>query len=134
VKRIATFSALAVGTVAAVLGAGSGPARAGAPANQILITPPSHVRSQVVYDITVRGYVRRRATAYLFVDYSGCATTLTAEARRAQHAFYSYPVSGSFAEVSGWKSSSVGTDHACAYLIARAGTQLASARIALPVR
>ncbi len=132
-KRIVTSSALGLAAVAAALGAAPAGGAVG-PGDQIQITPPGQVRNQQVYDITLRGFARRRSTAHLFVDYSGCSPTFAAESRRVPHASDSYSVIGSFAEVSGWKSSSPGTDHACAYLIARSGTELASARIAFPVR
>jgi hypothetical protein len=125
-------SALALATLVAGLGqAAAGAAPTG---NQIKIVTPTPVRSQVVYNLTVRGFARRRARAYLFVDYSGCAASFAAEARRAPHSFARYPVLGNFVEVSGWKSSSAGTDHACAYLVARSGVQLASDRISFPIR
>jgi|NGEPerStandDraft_6_1074524.scaffolds.fasta_scaffold175982_1 hypothetical protein len=130
VKRTAYCSLL--GLVAAALVAV--PAQAVRPPNHIQIVAPAPVQSQQVYDLTLRGFARRRATAYLFVDYAGCAASFAAEARRQPHAVDSYPVIGSFAEVSGWKSSSPGSDHACAYLVARSRAQLASDRIAFPIR
>jgi hypothetical protein len=132
VKRLLICSALALATLAAGLGrAGADAARSG---NQIKILAPTPVHSKIVYDLTVQGFARRRASAYLFVDYSGCAASFAAEARRIPHAYDSYSVLGTFAEVSGWKSSSAGTDHACAYLVDRSGVQLASDRISFPVR
>ncbi|MGB9185999.1 MAG: hypothetical protein WCB67_18250 [Solirubrobacteraceae bacterium] len=130
-KRLLVSSALALATL--VAGLGQAAADAVRP-NQITIVAPTSVRSQIVYDVTVQGFARRRASAYLFVDYGGCPASFAAEARRAGHGYDSYPVLGSFAEVSGWKSSSAGTDHACAYLVDRSGVQLASDRISFPIR
>ena len=125
---------LALALAALVAGLGQAAASAARTGNKIEIIAPTLVRSQIVYDVIVQGFARRRATAHLFVDYSGCAATFAAEARRAPHAAYSYPVLGSFAKVSGWKSSSAGTDYACAYLVGRSGVQLASDRISFPIR
>jgi hypothetical protein len=125
-------SALALATLVATLGQAA--AGAAPPGNQIEIVAPTAARSRIVYDLTVHGFARHRASAYLFVDYSGCAARFTAEARRAPHAYDGYAVVGSFAKVSGWKSSSAGTDHACAYLVDRSRVQLASDRISFPIR
>jgi hypothetical protein len=124
-------SALALATLVVGLGQAAADAMR---TNHITIVAPTSVRSQIVYDLTVQGFARRRASAYLFVDYSGCAASFAAEARRVPHTYDSYPVLRSFAEVSGWKSSSAGTDHACAYLVDRSGVQLASDRISFPIR
>ncbi|MGH2869141.1 MAG: hypothetical protein ACRDNK_16470 [Solirubrobacteraceae bacterium] len=131
-KRMLTCSALALAT--AVTGLGQAAAGAARPGDRIRIVAPTLVRSQIVYDLTVQGFARRRASAYLFVDYSGCASSFAAEARRVPHAHDSYAVVGRFAEVSGWRSSSAGTDHACAYLVSHSGVQLASDRISFPIR
>jgi hypothetical protein len=88
-----------------------------APRNRIAITISRHIKSDTVYNVTVHGFARRSATAYLFVDYRGCARRFAVERRRASGASDVYHVKGNFAELSGWKSSSAGTDHACAYLI-----------------
>ncbi|MDQ6731972.1 MAG: hypothetical protein M3022_17215 [Actinomycetota bacterium] len=104
------------------------------PVNAIRITDPAPVLTGSVYDLTISGVAHRRSTAYLFVDYAGCAPTQTAELRRSPHAYDSYPVAGSFDQVTGWKSSSPGTDHACAYLVARGGGLLATARIPFVIR
>jgi hypothetical protein len=100
----------------------------------IQISAPSRVKQHQVYDVTIRGFSRRRATAYLFVDYSGCARSLGVEKNRASGESDSYSVKGSFAEVSGWKSSSTGVDHACAYLVAGGGQLLSRAKVAFTVR
>jgi hypothetical protein len=89
------------------------------------------------YSVTVRGYSRKRAIAYLFLDYMGCARSVAAEHKRAQQeneAYDFYGVNGTFTKVSGWKSPWALTDHACAYLISRAsGTLLAAARVSFVV-
>ena len=118
----------------ALLAATLAPAAAAAPVDAIRIAGPGPIAHGAVYDLTISGVAHRRAVAYLFVDYAGCAPTLADELRRAPHAYDSYPVDDSFAEVSGWKSSSAGTDHACAYLVTRGGTPLATARIAFAIR
>ncbi len=89
-----------------------------APRDQIRISLPAHVKKRVVYDVTVRGYSRRHATAYLFIDYTACGRSFAAESHRAPNEADHYAVKGRFAKVSGWKSSSTGIDHACAYLVA----------------
>jgi hypothetical protein len=114
------------------------PAAAAAPASaavdSIRISDPGPVLARSVYDLTITGVALRHATAYLFVDYAGCAATLTGELRRAGHSYDSFPVSGAFAQVTGWKSSSPGTDHACAYLAVRGGRTLATARMPFVIR
>ncbi len=102
--------------------------------DSIRITDPGPVLAGSVYDLTITGVSLRHATAYLFVDYAGCAATPSGELRRAPHAYDSYPVSGAFAQVTGWKSSSPGTDHACAYLVTRGGRMLAAARMPFVIR
>ena len=87
--------------------------------DSIRVTDPGPVLAGSVYDLTITGVSVRHATAYLFVDYAARAATVSGELRRVPHAYDSYPVRGSFAQVTGWKSSSPGTDHACAYLVAR---------------
>jgi len=107
---------------------------AAAAVDSFRITDPGPVLAGSVYDLTITGVSLHHATAYLFVDYAGCAATLAGELRRAPHAYDSYSVSGSFAQVTGWKSSSPGTDHACAYLAARGGRTLATARMPFVIR
>ena len=80
---------------------------------------PRHIKKGSVYDVTLRGYSHHRAKAWLFIDYSGCATSFAVEKRRAAEEADSYLVKGKFSEISGWKSSSTGLDHACAYLVVR---------------
>jgi hypothetical protein len=88
-----------------------------------------------VYDVTLTGYARRRATAYVFIDYLKCAPTLAAENQRDAQESYVYKVRGRFAQTTGWKSAAGGTDHACAYLVSPAtGALLAVARQAFQVR
>jgi hypothetical protein len=99
----------------------------------IQISAPSRVKQHQVYDVTIRGFSRHRATAYLFVDYSGCARSLAVEKHRASSESDSYSVKGSFAEISGWKSSSTGVDHACAYLVTGGGQLLSRAKLAFSV-
>ena len=77
--------------------------------------------------MTIQGFSRVPAVAYLFVDYSPCARSFAVEHRRAPRESDVYAVRGSFDEISGWRSRSAGTDHACAYLISRrCGVLLAS--------
>lgn len=99
-------------------------AAAAATANTISITVPPLVTHKIVYDLTIQGFSRKRAVAYLFVDYAGCARSFTAEHKRATNESDFYSVRGRFTEVSGWKSSSTGTDHACAYLVGRKSGKL----------
>ena len=99
----------------------------------IRILPPAAVVKNTTFDLTITGRARRRAVAYLFVDYLGCAPTLAAELHRNARASDHYVVDGAFAEVSGWVPPSVGTDYACAYLVSH-GVPLASARLPMTVR
>lgn len=115
-------------------GAALASAAAATPGDAIRIAGSGPIARGAVYDLTVSGVAHRRAVAYLFVDYAGCSPTLAAELRRPPHAYDSYAVIGSFAEVSGWKSSSAGIDHACAYLVTRRGTPLAIAHITFAIR
>jgi hypothetical protein len=110
-------------------------AAAAAPTDQISINVPVHVSQRTIYDVTINGFSRKRAVAYLFIDYTGCARTFAAEHKRAPNEADYYSVHGTFTEVSGWKSSSSGSDHACAYLIGRAsGKLLAKSRVSFVVR
>lgn len=110
-------------------------AAAAAPTDQISINVPVHVSQRTIYDVTINGFSRKRAIAYLFMDYTGCARTFAAEHKRAPKEADYYSVHGTFTEVSGWKSSSGGSDHACAYLIGRtSGKLLAKARVSFVVR
>lgn len=99
----------------------------------IRIIPPGAVVRNTTFDLTITGHARRRALAYLFVDYLGCAPTLADELRRDARASDRYVVDGTFAELSGWVPPSAGTDYACAYLV-RHGVALASARLPMAVR
>ncbi len=96
--------------------------------NGIQISVNGRIRPGSVYNVVVRGSARERATASLFVDYFGCARSLSAERRRTGGQSDAYIVQGTFVEVSGWTSSSRGTDHACAYLVTARGHLLATAR------
>jgi hypothetical protein len=131
---VARRRALPILLAAALAPAAIAAAPAAAAVDSIRITDPGPVLAGNVYDLTITGVSLRHATAYLFVDYAGCAATLAGELRRAPHAYDSYSVSGSFAQVTGWKSSSPGTDHACAYLAARGGRTLAAARMPFVIR
>ena len=86
------------------------------------------IRPGAVYNVLIRGTARQRATAYVFVDYSGCARSLSVERRRSAGESDAYVVQGAFVKVSGWTSSSRGNDHACAYLVAARSHVLATAR------
>jgi hypothetical protein len=106
------------------------------PTNRIGLTvPPYVVHSKTyTYAVTLRGYSRKRAIAYLFLDYSRCARSFAAEHRLVEtkdEAYDYYGVRGKFTEVSNWKSPYGSlTDHACAYLVSRAsGTLLATAHV-----
>jgi hypothetical protein len=131
---VARRRALPILLAAALALAAIAAAPAAAAVDSIRITDPGPVLAGSVYDLTITGVSLHHATAYLFVDYAGCAATLAAELRRAPHAYDGYSVSGSFAQVTGWKSSSPGTDHACAYLAAHGGRTLATARMAFVIR
>lgn len=127
-RRFGACAAVVLGTLC--LGGVASASRS----ERIQISAPSRVKQHQVYDVTIRGFSRHRATAYLFVDYSGCARSFATEKNRASGESDSYSVKGSFAEVSGWKSSSAGVDHACAYLVAGAGQLLSRAKLAFSVR
>lgn len=102
--------------------------------NSIAVSVPKRVKHHAVYDVTISGFARHRDRAYLFIDYAGCAKSFKAEHRRARKESDSYVVKGSFTEVSGWKSSSSGTDHACAYLVTRGSEHvLADARLSFRI-
>ncbi len=94
---------------------------------------PTQTKRNSVYDVTISGFSRRRARAYLFIDYQGCAKSFSVEQSRAVDEADIYSVRGSFADTSGWKSSQLGTDHACAYLVSPAGSVLAAGQRAYPV-
>lgn len=94
---------------------------------------PSQAKRASVYDVTISGFSRRRATAYLFIDYQGCARSFATEQSRADSESDTYSVKGRFAETTGWKSSQVGIDHACAYLVSTAGSVLATDKRSYPV-
>jgi hypothetical protein len=104
---------------------GSAPAR---PATEIQISVTGRIRPGAVYNVLIRGTARQRATAYVFVDYSGCARSLLVERRRSAGESDAYVVQGAFVKVSGWTSSSRGNDHACAYLVAASSHVLATAQ------
>jgi hypothetical protein len=115
-------------------GTGGSALAATAGANRIAIDSPDGARARRGYNITIHGFAHRRARAFIFVDYLGCARSFGVERRRAGKAWYSYAVTGAFSKVSGWKSSTAGVDHACAYLIDhRSGRVLATARIAFRI-
>ena len=124
--RICAAALLAVLAIAA--------ADAAASVDKVTIAVPANVTPRTVYDVTLKGFSRKRAIAYLFIDYARCAGTFAAEHRRPHETPEYYSVRGTFAEVSGWKSSSSGSDHACAYLISRAsGTMLATAHVSFMI-
>jgi len=137
---LVVLGALWVGCSALVAAADGAPSSAAdriatpAGANRIAIDAPDGAKARKPYNITLHGFARRSATAFLFVDYLGCAKSLRVERQRARNASYSYAVKGDFAKVSGWKSSTAGVDHACAYLVAfRSGTLLAAARMSFQI-
>lgn len=109
-------------------------AKTAAPSNGIAVTAPTQVKRGAVYDVSVSGFSRRRAKAYLFIDYQGCAKSLSAEQSRAAGESAIYSVKGLFGQTTGWMSSQVGTDHACAYLVSNAGSVLATAKRSYSVR
>lgn len=86
---------------------------------EVQIALPAHIRRYSVYDVTIQGFSRVPAVAYLFVDYSPCARSFAVEHRRARRESDVYPIKGRFDEISGWRSNSAGTDHACVYLVSR---------------
>ena len=104
-------------------------------ANRIAIDAPDGAKQRKTYDVTIHGFARRRASAYLFVDYVGCAGSFATERARAATASDSYAVKGRFTELSGWKSSTRGVDHACAYLVsAQSGNVVATAHVSFQIR
>ena len=120
---------------AAVMLGGFSAAAGAQPADQIQVSVPVHIRPRAVYDVTIHGFARTRSTAYLFIDYSSCARSFAVERRRAPNESDDYAVSRRFTEISGWRSSSAGIDHACAYLVAtRSGRVLASVRRAFTIQ
>ncbi len=103
--------------------------------DRIQVTAPARARINRTYDVTISGYARRHARAYVFIDYGGCASSLSVERQRAAGQSDEYPVKGSFAQTSGWKSKAAGEDHACAYLAdPGSGAVLATARQAYRIR
>lgn len=105
----------------------SAPALGHRRADAIRVTVPTTVKRKVVYDVTIAGYARRHAKAYLFIDYQLCARSFASERARAANESQVYRVNGGFARTSGWKSSDRGFDHACAYLVSATGAVLAEA-------
>lgn len=124
-----------IGACVAILSATLGMAGAAAASRleHITISTPRHVKKDDVYDVTLGGYSHHRARAWLFIDYSGCARSFTVEKQRASQEADSYLVKGRFSEISGWKSSTTGVDHACAYLVL-GGHVAARAKTAFSVR
>ena len=113
----------------------AGGAAAAVPADRIAIAVPGNVTPTVTYGMTIQGFAYKRAIAYLFVDYAGCARSFAAEHNRASSEARFYSVHGSFSVRSWWNSSSKGMDHACAYLLARhTGKLLAKARVSFQIR
>lgn len=130
------LAALSAASATVALGAGRArrPAVAGG-ANRIAIDAPDGARPHRTYDLTIHGFARRHATAYLFVDYVGCAGSFATERGRAAGASDSYAVRGRFTELSGWKSSTRGVDHACAYLVGtQSGNVVATAHVSFQIR
>lgn len=110
------------------------PAASAASGNRIAIAVSPHVRKQHPYNVSIQGFARRSATAYLFIDYAGCAKPFAAERQRAGKAHQRYAVKGAFTKVSGWNSSAAGVDHACAYLIGlQSRTVVASKQVAFRI-
>jgi hypothetical protein len=92
---------------------------------------PTHPET---YTVSVHGYARRPASAYLFIDYRGCAKSFAAEYKRTVKAGRAHwAVLGSFHNPSYWGSDGAGPDHACAYLLAK-GTRTLLARRSVPFR
>ncbi|HET9103370.1 MAG TPA: hypothetical protein VFN55_08440 [Solirubrobacteraceae bacterium] len=132
-RRIAVILGIGTALVGAAGAFAAGASAAGR--DSIRIAGSGPVVRGSVYDVTISGFAAQRATAWLFVDYAGCARTLAGELRRAPSSAQHFAVQGPFAEVTGWKSSAAGTDHACAYLAPRGRTLVLSrARLAFPVR
>ena len=80
---VALFGVLAIAAAAAA-----------APTDQISINVPVHVSQKTIYDVTINGFSRKRAIAYLFMDYTGCARTFAAEHKRAPKEANFYSVHG----------------------------------------
>ena len=106
-----------------------------AKANQIKIAVSSDPTVGATYNVTLRGASHGPATAWLFVEYSGCAKSFAAERQQAPgKSFVHYRVNGSFTRISGWASNSAVLDHACAYLVAKGSqTTLSQARVSFRI-
>ena len=121
-----------VASIALVIAASASAAQS----NRVSIVVPTHAlvgtkTSPETYEVSVQGFARRAANAYVFIDYAGCAKSFAAEYKRAgKHGRARWPVDGSFQQNSYWGSDFAGVDHACGYLVAKgSGTVLASARV-----
>jgi hypothetical protein len=121
-----------VALMASVIAAAASAARS----NQISITVPTHAlvgtkKTPETYGVSVKGFARRTANAYLFIDYAGCAKSFSAEYKRAgRDGRVHWPVNRSFQHTSYWGSDYAGVDHACGYLLAKgSGTVLASSQV-----
>lgn len=122
--------------VAALVGALClAPPGAAAVDGRIGITVSPHVKTDTAYNISIQGFARRAAIAYLFLDYAGCAKSIAVERQHPGTAHRRYPVNGAFTKVSGWSSSGTGVDHACAYLVGRqSGSMIAIKRVVFRIR
>jgi hypothetical protein len=116
----------------------TGPALASS-TNTITISVPAHVvagtKSAQTYAVSVHGFARGGANAYLFIDYLGCAKSFATEYHRAgKDARSRWTVSGAFRGISYWNSDYAGIDHACGYLIGqRSGKLLATAKVSFRI-
>jgi hypothetical protein len=104
----------AIGVVISVIGlAGT----ALATGNSVSVKPPSTVKANTLYSITISGHAKKKERLYLFVDYLSCGANPNIE-----HFTHGAPgdywyVKGDFSKVSsGWHSGKTGQDHVCAYL------------------
>ena len=99
-------------------------AAAAAPTDQISVTSRVHVSQRTIYDVHDQRVLAQARDRLPVHRLHGVRADFRRRAQaRPQEADY-YSVHGTFTEVSGWKSSSSGSDHACAYLIGRASGKL----------
>jgi hypothetical protein len=106
-----------------------------AAANRIAIGVSSDPTVGMTYNITLRGTSHGPATAWMFLEYAGCAKSFAAERKSAPSAsFVHYRVNGRFVRTSGWSSNSAVMDHACAYLVTKKSQKLlARARVSFTI-
>jgi hypothetical protein len=103
--------------------------------NRIRLTVQRDVIKNKDYSVMMRAFARRRAVAYVFVDYRRCARSIAAERTHVNYRTpYHFVVTGVLKRRTGWQSHSKGVDHACGYLISySSGALLATSRVSFEV-